>query len=129
MESPLPLATIKTSLELTRQNGAMTRAHASKSEKAARVDAVRRLKAGGATRSDVLQFAASEWGVATRTADGYIAEANRQIIEDFSVDRQQYTADLLSVLHRVITEGQRTNQLGAVCNAIAQAAKLARLDG
>lgn len=107
----------------------MGRTHASKSEKAARVDAVRRLKAGGATRSDVLQFAASEWGVATRTADGYIAEANRQIIEDFSVDRQQYTADLLSVLHRVITEGQRTNQLGAVCNAIAQAAKLARLDG
>ena len=106
----------------------MARAHASKSEKAARVDAVRRLKAGGATRSDVLQFAASEWGVAARTADGYIAEANRQIIEDFSVDRQQYTADLLSVLHRVITEGQKTNQLGAVCNAIAQAARLARLD-
>ena len=107
----------------------MARAHASKSEKAARVDAVRRLKAGGATRSDVLQFAASEWVVATRTDYGYISEANRQIIEDFSVDRQQYTADLLSVLHRVITEGQRTNQLGAVCNAIAQAAKLARLDG
>ena len=129
MRRHYPSALIKTSLELTRQNGAMARAHASKSEKAARVDAVRRLKAGGATRSDVLQFAASEWGVATRTADGYIAEANRQIIEDFSVDRQQYTADLLSVLHRVITEGQRTNQLGAVCNAIAQAAKLARLDG
>lgn len=128
MRRHYPSALIKTSLELTRQNGAMARAHASKSEKAARVDAVRRLKAGGATRSDVLQFAASEWGVATRTADGYIAEANRQIIEDFSVDRQQYTADLLSVLHRVITEGQRTNQLGAVCNAIAQAAKLARLD-
>ena len=128
MRRHYPSALIKTSLELTRQNGAMARAHASKSEKAARVDAVRRLKAGVATRSDVLQFAASEWGVATRTADGYIAEANRQIIEDFSVDRQQYTADLLSVLHRVITEGQRTNQLGAVCNAIAQAAKLARLD-
>ena len=128
MRRHYPSALIKTSLELTRQNGAMARAHASKSEKAARVDAVRRLKAGGATRSDVLQFAASEWGVATRTADGYIAEANRQIIEDFSVDRQQYTADLVSVLHRVITEGQRTNQLGAVCNAIAQAAKLARLD-
>ena len=128
MRRHYPSALIKTSLELTRQNGAMARAHASKSEKAARVDAVRRLKAGGATRSDVLQFAASEWGVATRTADGYIAEANRQIIEDFSVDRQQYTADLLSVLHRVITEGQKTNQLGAVCNAIAQAARLARLD-
>ena len=98
-------------------------------EKARRIDTIRRLKAGGATRSDVVQFAAKEWGVATRTADEYIAHANRQIIEDFNVDRQQYTADLLSVLHRVIKEGQKTNQLGAVCNAIAQAAKLARLDG
>ena len=61
-------------------------------------------------------------------ADNYIALANKQIVEDFSVDRAQYTADLLSVLHRVISEGQKSNQLGAVCNAIAQAAKLARLD-
>ena len=94
-----------------------------------RVDTVRRLKASGATRSDVVQFASKEWGVGARQADNYIAHANRQIIEDFNVDRQQYTADLLSVLHRVITEGQKTNQLGAVCNAIAQAAKPARLDG
>jgi hypothetical protein len=63
-----------------------------------------------------------------RTCDSYIQAANRQIVEDFSIDRQQYTADLLAVLHRVITEGQKSNQLGAVCNAIAQAAKLARLD-
>ena len=99
-----------------------------RAEMAHRVDTVRRLKAGGATRSDVVQFAAAEWGVAVRTVDNYIAHANKQIIEDFSLDRQQYTADLLAVLHRVISEGQKTNQLGAVCNAIAQAAKLARLD-
>ena len=97
-------------------------------EKAHRIDAIRRLKTGGATRSDCYAYAAKEWGVASRTCDAYIQGANRQIVEDFSVDRQQYTADLLAVLHRVITEGQKTNQLGAVCNAIAQAAKLARLD-
>ena len=101
---------------------------ASKAEIAHRVDTVRRLKASGATRSDVVQFVSKEWGVGVRQADNYIAHANRQIIEDFNVDRQQYTADLLAVLHRVIKEGQKTNQLGAVCNAIAQAAKLARLD-
>jgi hypothetical protein len=102
--------------------------HASKSEKAHRVDAVRRLKSSGATRSDILQFATKEWGLSVRQIDNYIAAANQQIIEDFSIDRAQYTADLLSVLHRVIKEGQKSNQLGAVCNAIAQAAKLARLD-
>jgi len=101
---------------------------ASKAEIVQRVDTVRRLKASGATRSDILRFAADEWGVAPRTADDYIGKANKQIVEDFSVDRAQYTADLLSVLHRVISEGQKSNQLGAVCNAIAQAAKLARLD-
>jgi len=102
---------------------------ASKAEMVQRVDAVRRLKASGATRSDIMQFAAREWGVAPRTVDNYIGKANQQIIEDFSVDRQQYTADLLEILHRVMKEGQKSNQLGAVCNAIAQAAKLAKLDG
>ena len=97
-------------------------------EKAHRIDTIRRLKAGGATRSDCYAYAAKEWGVASRTTDAYIQGANKQIVEDFSIDRAQYTAELLSVLHRVIKEGQKSNQLGAVCNAIAQAAKLARLD-
>ena len=66
--------------------------------------------------------------MASRTCDAYIQGANKQIVEDFSVDRAQYTADLLSVLHRVTRKGQKTNQRGAVCNAMAQAGKLARLD-
>lgn len=84
-----------------------------KAEKIARVDSIRRMLATGGTRSDCLEFAAREWGIAPRSADSYIAEANQQIIEDFALERQKYTAQLLSVLHRVMSEGTRTNQMGA----------------
>ena len=97
-------------------------------QKAERIDAIRRLKASGATRSDCYAYAAKEWGVASRTCDAYIQGANRQIVEDFSVDRQQYTADLLAVCHQVMAKAGETNQMGAAIAAIAQAAKLARLD-
>ena len=99
-----------------------------KSEKVARVDVIRRLLASGGTRSDCLEFAAKEWGIAPRSADNYIAQANQQIIEDFALERQKYTAQLLSVLHRVMSEGTQTNQMGAVTAAVAQAMKLAKLD-
>ena len=39
------------------------------------------------------------------------------------------TAQLLQVLHQVMEKGTETNQMGAVTAAVAQAMKLARLDG
>ena len=36
---------------------------------------------------------------------------------------------MLQVLHRVMEKGTETNQMGAVTAAVAQAMKLARLDG
>ena len=99
-----------------------------KAEKIARVDAIRRMLATGGTRSDCLEFAAREWGIAPRSADSYIAQANQQISEDFAIERKEYMAQLLSVLHRVMSEGTKTNQMGAVTAAVAQAMKLAKLD-
>ena len=64
----------------------------------------------------------------SRSADYYIHEANQQIVEDFNIDRKEYTAQLLQVLHRVMEKGTQTNQMGAVTAAVAQAMKLARLD-
>ena len=82
----------------------------------------------GGTRADCLAVAANDWGLKTRSADFYIHEANQQIIEDFNIDRKEYTAQLLQVLHRVMEKGTQTNQMGAVTTAVAQAMKLARLD-
>ena len=49
------------------------------------------------------------------------------IVKDFNIDRKEYTAQLLQVLHQVMVKGTQTNQMGAVTAAVAQAIKLARL--
>ena len=90
---------------------------------------IRQILARGGTRSECLDRAANEWGLKPRSADFYIHEANQQIVEDFDIDRKEYTAQLLQVLHRVMERGTQTNQMGAVTAAVAQAMKLARLDG
>ena len=108
--------------------GIMVNKCADKADIAQRVDALRLMKAASETRSSCYAFAAKEWGIAARTTDVYIAKANQQIVDDFSCERSEYTAQLLSVLHRVMTEGIKTNQMGAVTAAVAQAVKLARLD-
>ena len=104
-------------------------ARISKAEKLRRVNQIRQILAGGGTRSECLELAATRWGLRPRSADFYIHEANQQIVEDFDIDRKEYTAQLLQVLHRVMERGTQTNQMGAVTAAVAQAMKLARLDG
>ena len=102
-------------------------ARITKSEKLRRVDVIRGILSRGGTRSECLELAATEWGLKARSADFYI-HANQQIVQDFDIDRREYTAQLLQVLHRVMEKGTETNQMGAVTAAVAQAIKLARLD-
>jgi len=104
-------------------------ARITKADKLRRVNAIRGILSHGVTRSECLELAATEWGLKRRSADFYIHEANQQIVEDFNIDRKEYTAQLLQVLHRVMEKGTQTNQMGAVTATVAQAMKLARLDG
>ena len=78
----------------------------------------------GGRRSECLELAATKWGLKHRSADFYIHEANQLIVQDFDIDRMEYTAQLLKVLHRVMEKGTDTNQMGAFTAAIAQAMKL-----
>ena len=103
-------------------------ARITKTEKLKRVNQIRIVLSRGGTRSECLELAANEWGLKPRSADYYIHEANQQIVEDFNIDRKEYTAQLLHVLHRVMEKGTQTNQMGAVTAAVAQAMKLTRLD-
>ena len=82
---------------------------ATRSEKLFRIDKIRRLIAHGVKRSDCIALAANEWGLKPRSADFYIHEAKQQIAEDFAVDRKEYAAQLLQVLHRVMKKGTQTN--------------------
>ena len=104
-------------------------ARISKAEKLRRVNQILQILGRGGTCSECLELAATEWGLKPRSADFYIHEANQQIVQDFDIDRREYTAQLLQVLHRVMEKGTETNQMGAVTAAVAQAMKLARLDG
>ena len=104
-------------------------ARITKAEKLHRVNQIRLILSRGGTRSECLELAATEWGLKPHSADFYIHEANQQFVQDFDIDRKEVTAQLLQVLHRVMEKGIETNQMGAVTAAVAQAMKLARLDG
>ena len=56
-------------------------------------------------------------------------EAKQQVAQDFDIDRRKYTDQLLQVLHLVIKRGTEANKMGAVNSVVAQAMKLARLEG
>ena len=86
-------------------------ARITKAEKLRRVNQIRLIIARGGTRSECLELAATEWGLKPRSADFYIHEANQQIVQDFDIDRKEYTAQLLQVLHRVMEKGTETNQM------------------
>jgi len=103
-------------------------ARISRAEKHRRVELIRQLLSSGGTRADCVALVVNDWGLKPRSADFYIQEANRLIVDAFEIDRKEYTAQLLQVLHRVMEKGTQTNQMGAVTAAVAQAMKLARLD-
>ena len=103
-------------------------ARISRAEKYRRVELIRQLLSSGGTRADCVAMVVNNWGLKPRSADFYIQEANRLIVDAFQIDRKEYTAQLLQVLHRVMEKGTQTNQMGAVTAAVAQAMKLARLD-
>jgi len=77
-------------------------ARITKAEKLRRVNQIRLILSRGDTRSVCLELAATEWGLKPRSADFYIHEANQQIVQDFDIDRKEYTAQFLQVLHRVM---------------------------
>ena len=103
-------------------------ARISRAEKYRRVESIRQLLSSGGTRSDCVAMVVNNWGLKPRSADFSIQEANQLIVDAFEIDRKEYTAQLLQVLHRVMEIGTQTNQRGAVTAAVAQAMKLARLD-
>ena len=63
-------------------------------EKQFRLARVTRMLANGATRQDLVQYGAQEWGLSKRRVDEYIAEARKELEEDYNLDRQA-----LSLIH------------------------------
>jgi hypothetical protein len=97
-------------------------------EKEYRTNRVARLLSNGAVRSEVLQYAASEWGVKTRTADDYIAAAREVLKADWDIDRRTFTAELLSQLASLQKECRKNgNQAHVALGCINTMAKIAHI--
>jgi len=97
-------------------------------EKEYRINRVARLLSNGAVRSEVLQYAASEWGVKTRTTDDYIAGARELLKADWDIDRRTFTAELMSQLASLQKECRKNgNQAHVALGCINTMAKIAHI--
>lgn len=92
-----------------------------------RVNRIARLLANGGTRSDCMQYAAAQWGIATRSTDELIARARQVLRDDWEIDRRTFTAELLSQLASLQKESRKNGQGHIALGCINSAAKLAQL--
>jgi|TARA_R100000084_G_scaffold54438_1_gene22885 hypothetical protein len=96
-------------------------------EKKFRLARVTRMLAAGATRQDLVQYGAQEWGLSKRRVDEYIAEARDELQEDYNLDRQAFTAVLLAQLSMIQKKAMEQSNLQAALGCINTAARLARI--
>lgn len=89
-----------------------------KAEKILRINQIVRMLVNCASRSSIVQFAASEWGLSLRQVDNYIAEAREIIRTDANIERSDYLAARLQTIDKVIQQGLKQNQLSAVIGAL-----------
>ena len=64
----------------------MANGRTSKNEHEFRVNKVAKLLSVGTVRSEIGQFASTEWGVSQRSIDRYIQEATVILKQDFDID-------------------------------------------
>lgn len=102
-------------------------ARSTAAEKDYRVNRVARLLSNGAVRSEVCQYAASEWGCSDRQADRYIAAAREVLKADWDIDRRTFTAELLSQLASLQKECRKGNQAAVALGCINTMAKIAHI--
>ena len=118
------LAIVIASLEIVRVAKKSTNA-----EKAFRVSTVYGLLCDGASRADIVRFAAENWDIKERMAENYIADARVQIEQDCQLSRQQFLAETLAGLRQVRQSAGRRGQHQVVVNAIRLQAELVGLTG
>ena len=105
----------------------MANGRTSKNEHEFRVNKVAKLMSVGTVRSDILQFAATEWGVAQRTVDSYISDAREILKQDFDIDRRQFTAEVLAQYASLAKEARKAGQLTVALGCINSMAKVGQV--
>ena len=105
----------------------MANGRTSKNEHEFRVNKVARLMSVGTVRSDILQFATTEWGVTQRTVDSYISDAREILKQDFDIDRRQFTAEVLAQYASLAIEARKSGQLTVALGCINSMAKVGQV--
>lgn len=92
-----------------------------------RINRIARLLANGATRSECLQYGATEWGLKPRQIDNYIQRAREILRADWEIDRKTFVAELLSQLATLQKDARKSNQPHVALGCINTAARIARV--
>ena len=99
---------------------------ATKLEKQLRIAQFVRMISHGYVNSELVAYAATEWGVKDTMARAYIREAREVIIHDVDHDRKEVIAQLLHTSQTVIQKALRKGELN---NAIGGMNVIIRLGG
>lgn len=113
--------------KLNRGDNAGRAPRSTKAEKNYRINRVARLFANGAVRSEVLVYAANEWGLSERQTDQYIRWANDVMVKDFDIDRRTFTAELMSQLASLQKEARKNGQPHVALGCINTMARIAHI--
>ena len=99
----------------------------SKNEHEFRVNKVAKLLSVGTVRSEISQFASTEWVVSQRSIDRYIQEATVILKQDFDIDRRQFTAEVLAQYASLAKEARKSGQLTVALGCINSMAKVGQV--
>ena len=92
-----------------------------------RVHTIVKLLSSAKTNSYIFRYAADEWGVTSRTAERYLAEARQIIRADYSVERSDFLGSRLALLDEIIEQSIRCKQHSNAVGALKLQAQLTRL--
>ena len=105
----------------------MSNGRTSKNEHEFRVNKVAKLLSVGTVRSEISQFASTEWRVSQRSIDRYIQEATVILKQDFDIDRRQFTAEVLAQYASLAKEARKSGQLTVALGCINSMAKVGQV--
>lgn len=93
-----------------------------------RVDACYKLLSEAASRTQIHQFVATEWGVEGRQADYYIARARELLFADADMQRPAWLAEALARLRNYEQLAAQRGQLQTAVNCLTLQARLIGLE-